>query len=210
MKLDLSSFFEYWTNLANENVLLTILIAILLPIIEALLPFLPLIVIVNYNIIMFNAIFVAPTSWILALVASTIGAIIGAAIVFYALKYSIGKWFRRKVESNEKVVNAMRWINKCSTPYLIIIMSNPYTPTSIINYSMALTGFETKKYLLIIVVSKIFEIALLGLLGVVFKVGDNLLSFVWITLTYVIIYLLVWLGRKFYYKRRKKDEQKDN
>lgn len=104
----------------------------------------------------------------------------------------------------------MEWINKVNTSYLIIIMSNPYTPTSIFNYAMALSGFATKKYLIIIVITKIIEISLLGLLGVVFKIGNSIMSFVWITLTYIVIYVLAWLGKKCYLKRRKKDEQKDN
>ncbi|MFA6611335.1 MAG: VTT domain-containing protein, partial [Bacilli bacterium] len=146
MKIDISSFFEYWTELANNNVFLTILIALLLPILEAILPFLPLVFIVNYNIVMFNAVFSFAGNWILALLVSALGAIIGAVLIFFLLKYSLGKWFRKKVEKNEKVVKAMEWINKVNTSYLIIIMSNPYTPTSIFNYAMALSGFATKKY----------------------------------------------------------------
>lgn len=210
MKIDISSFFEYWTELANNNVFLTILIALLLPILEAILPFLPLVFIVNYNIVMFNAVFSFAGNWILALLVSALGAIIGAVLIFFLLKYSLGKWFRKKVEKNEKVVKAMEWINKVNTSYLIIIMSNPYTPTSIFNYAMALSGFATKKYLIIIVITKIIEISLLGLLGVVFKIGNSVMSFVWITLTYIILYVLVWLGKKCYLKRRKKDEQKNN
>ena len=177
-----------------------------LPVIEAFLPFLPLVVIVNYNVAMFSAIFNFAGNWIPALLVSTLGAIIGATLVFFALKYSIGKWFRRKVEKNQKVVSAMEWINKVNTSYLILILSNPYAPTSIFNYAMALSGFATKKYLFIIVISRVIEISLLGLLGVVFQVGDSVMSFVWITLTYVIIYVLVWVCRKCYLKRRKQNE----
>lgn len=155
---------------------------------------------------MFNAIFSFAGNWILAILVSSLGAIIGASLVFFALKYSIGKWFRKKVEGNEKVVQAMQWINKVNTSYLILILSNPYAPTSIFNYAMAVLGFSTKKYLLVISITRIIEISLLGLLGVVFQVGDSIVSFVWITLTYIIVYMLIWLCRKCYLKRRKKDE----
>lgn len=107
MKIDISSFFEYWMELANNNVFLTILIALSLPILETILPFLPLVFIVNYNIVMFNAVFSFAGNWILALLVSALGAIIGAVLIFFLLKYSLGKWFRKKVEKMKKLLR--RW-----------------------------------------------------------------------------------------------------
>ena len=141
------------------------------------------------------------------MLVSSLGSIIGASIVFFALKYSVGKWFRKKVE-NEKVVQTIQRINKVNTSTLILLLSNPYTPTSIFNYAMAISGFQTKKYLLVISVSRIIELTLLGLLGIIFQVGDGIVSFVWITLTYIIVYMLIWLWRKCYLKRRKKMNKK--
>ena len=164
--------------------------------------------IVNYNLAMFNAVFPFAGSQGLALLVSSLGSIIGASIVFFALKYSVGKWFRKKVEKNEKVVQTIQRINKVNTSTLILLLSNPYTPTSIFNYAMAISGFQTKKYLLVISVSRIIELTLLGLLGIIFQVGDGIVSFVWITLTYIIVYMLIWLWRKCYLKRRKKMNKK--
>ena len=157
---------------------------------------------------MFNAVFPFAGSQGLALLVSSLGSIIGASIVFFALKYSVGKWFRKKVEKNEKVVQTIQRINKVNTSTLILLLSNPYTPTSIFNYAMAISGFQTKKYLLVISVSRIIELTLLGLLGIIFQVGDGIVSFVWITLTYIIVYMLIWLWRKCYLKRRKKMNKK--
>lgn len=157
---------------------------------------------------MFNAVFPFAGSQGLALLVSSLGSIIGASIVFFALKYSVGKWFRKKVEKNEKVVQTIQRINKVNTSTLILLLSNPYTPTSIFNYAMAISGFQTKKYLLVISVSRIIELTLLGLLRIIFQVGDGIVSFVWITLTYIIVYMLIWLWRKCYLKRRKKMNKK--
>lgn len=87
---------------------------------------------------------------------------------------------------------------------MILFLSNPYIPTSIFNYAMALTGYSVKKYLVIVLISRTICITLLGVLGIVFNVGDDLTAIVWVFVTYIVVYIIIWLIKKLFIIKKDK------
>lgn len=189
-------FFQYWEKFATDHTALVWLIAIFLPFLESVLPFLPLVLIISFNIGMLTPLLGPSLSPIIAIVLSAAGSFLGTYFVFLFIRGTFGKKIRIKIENNPKILSIIKWLENRSTFFVILVMSNPYTPASLFNYAMAITNIEIKKYLYITLVSRSICIFLLALLGMVFKVQNNILSIIWVILVYVIIYLLFYIISK--------------
>lgn len=189
-------YFDYLVEFANDNVIIIILVASLLPMLEAFVPALPLVAIVGVDIVLFCAIFPPVLGTMFGILTSIIGSFIGTMLVYLAIRHLFGKKIRQKVSNMPKVNGAVEWIENSSNLLLILILSNPYTPTSIFNYGMALVDFPFRRYLVIMAISRIVCVGLLGILGVIFDVGSDLKAFIWITVTYVAVFIFAWLLKK--------------
>ena len=188
VKLSEKGFFEYWRNLVNDNQALMVLIGILLPIIEAIFPPIPLIAIVSFNM--------ANLGVIQGSIITIIGSSIGTYLVFLILNMSVGKKIRKNIGSMPKVLAATKWLEKRSMAFYIIAMGNPYMPTAIFNYAFSLSNIDKKKYAYIVVISRIFLMSFIGFLAAVFNLKDNPLAIIWILLTYALLYIIVFAYRK--------------
>lgn len=185
-------FFQYWEKFAADYATLVWLIAIFLPFLESVLPFLPLVLIVSFNIRMLSPLLGPSLSPIIAIVLSAAGSFLGTYFVFLFIRGTFGRKLRIKIENNPKILSIIKWLENRSSFFVILVMSNPYTPASLFNYAMAITNIEIKRYLYITIISRTICIILLALLGIVFKVQNNFLSIIWVILVYVIIYLLFY------------------
>ena len=207
LTLNFESFLEVFEKFANDNLLLMILIAIVLPFLESFVPMLPLVGIISFNIISLSKALGSTCGTILALVLSFVGSIIGMFTVFLLIRDLIGRRFREKIKKKEKIEKAIVWIENRSNTFMILFLSNPYVPTSIFNYAMALTKYSVKKYLIITVVSRTICVLLLGILGMVFDIGNDIKSILWLTLTYVGIYAIIMIIKKVVIKKENEHEK---
>lgn len=207
LTLNFESFLEVFEKFANDNLLLMILIAIVLPFLESFVPMLPLVGIISFNIISLSKALGSTYGTILALVLSFVGSIIGMFTVFLLIRDLIGRRFREKIKKKEKIEKAIVWIENRSNTFMILFLSNPYVPTSIFNYAMALTKYSVKKYLIITVVSRTICVLLLGILGMVFDIGNDIKSILWLTLTYVGIYAIIMIIKKVVIKKENEHEK---
>ncbi len=210
LSFSFENFLEFFKNFANDNKILIILITIFLPFLEALVPMLPLIGIVGFNMASCGSVYGSTFGAIIGLILSIVGSALGMFFVFIVIRDLIGKRFRDKIKDKEKVLKAVEWIENRSNTFMILFLSNPYVPTSIFNYAMALTGYSTKKYLVIVIISRIICVSLLGALGLIFNVGDNPLAILWICLIYVAIYIIIWLIKKYIKIKKEKENEKNN
>lgn len=189
-------FFEYWKKFVTNHTTLVWLIVIFLPFMESVLPFLPLVLIVSFNIQMLTPLLGPSLSPVVAIVLSAVGSFLGTYFVFLFIRGAFGKKVRIKIENSPKILSIIKWLENRSNVFIILVMSNPYTPASLFNYAMAITNIEIKKYLYITLISRTICIFLLALLGIFFKVQNNFLSLLWVVLVYVIIYLLFFIISK--------------
>lgn len=214
MSVNFEKFIEFFKNFANDNVWLIIIVTIILPFIEAVIPMLPLIAIVSFSIASLGSVYGSFIGAILGILFSIIGSAIGMFTVFILIRDLIGNWFRRKTKDMVRINKAINWMENRSNTFMIMFLSNPYVPTSIFNYAMALTGYSVKKYLIIVLVSRTICILLLGILGVVFNVGEDLKAIIWVFLTYIIVYVIIWGVKKMLSKNKDKkmvnNERKEN
>ncbi len=125
--------------------------AIILPFIEALVPMLPLIAIISFSIASLGSIYGSVMGSVLGILLSILGSSIGMFSVLSWIRDLIGNWFREKLKTREKIVKAIEWMENRSNSFMILFLSNPYIPTSIFNYAMALTGYSEKKFFLILI-----------------------------------------------------------
>lgn len=202
--INFEKILEFFKEFTNENVILIIAMAIILPFIEALVPMLPLIAIISFSIASLGSIYGSVMGSVLGILLSILGSSIGMFSVFILIRDLIGNWFREKTKNKEKIVKAIEWMENRSNSFMILFLSNPYIPTSIFNYAMALTGYSVKKYLVIVLISRTICITLLGVLGIVFNVGDDLTAIVWVFVTYIVVYIIVWLIKKLFIIKKDK------
>lgn len=202
--INFEKILEFFKEFTNENVILIIAMAIILPFIEALVPMLPLIAIISFSIASLGSIYGSVMGSVLGILLSILGSSIGMFSIFILIRDLIGNWFREKTKNKEKIVKAIEWMENRSNSFMILFLSNPYIPTSIFNYAMALTGYSVKKYLVIVLISRTICITLLGVLGIVFNVGDDLTAIVWVFVTYIVVYIIVWLIKKLFIIKKDK------
>lgn len=144
-------------NIAAHYRTLGPLIGILLPFIEAFLPFLPLVVIVVANASSYGL-------WI-GFLLSWIGTVLGSYVVFLLvrrfgnhprLQFFIGK---------EKVQKLIKWVDMRGLSPLFILLCFPFTPSVLVNIVAGLSHIKKKYYLFVIMAGKFVMIASMSVLG---------------------------------------------
>ena len=75
---------------------------------------------------------------------------------------------KKKAENNEKLDKLMNKISKLSLSKLVIITALPFTPAFLINIAAGLSKMEEKKFMLGILISKLFVVYFWGFIGTTF------------------------------------------
>lgn len=182
-------FFDYWKNIIENNILFAIIIGIILSTLEAFFPVLPLIAIVAFNF--------ANLGVFQGGIVTIIGSTLGIYLVFLVINKSIGVKLRNSIEKRPKVLAASKWLENRSSIFIILVMGNPYMPTSIFNYAFSLTNINKRKYAYIVLASRICMVTVIGLLGAMFDIENDPLAILWIVLTYIAVYILIFIVNKF-------------
>jgi Uncharacterized conserved protein len=130
---------------------------LLMPIAEALIPALPLIVIVAANANIYGLWYGFLLSWI--------GATIGASIVFWVarkLGSKLGGRFRRRFPKSERFFD---WIEHKGFTPLFLLACFPFTPSALINIVAGLSKLQFQTFLLATLLGKsvmIFSISIVS------------------------------------------------
>ncbi len=144
-------------NIAAHYRTLGPLIGILLPFIEAFLPFLPLVVIVVANASSYGL-------WI-GFLLSWIGTVLGSYVVFLLVR-RFGKHPRLKFFiGKEKVQKLIKWVDMRGLSPLFILLCFPFTPSVLVNIVAGLSNIKKKYYLFVIMAGKFVMIASMSALG---------------------------------------------
>src|SRR5690625_649995 len=171
---------------------------ILLPFIEALLPFLPLMAIVLTNAAAYGLLKGFLYSWI--------GASLGAITVFLIIRHFREIRLLKWIHSNKQVQRVTGWIERRGFGPIFLLLCFPFSPSSVINFVAALSGVSFFQFLLAILLGKavmIFSIA---------YVGDSLTSFAENPVRTILVgvgIVLFWLLGKWIEKRMQKKDEED-
>ena len=138
------------------------LVGILLPIIEAFFPILPLVGFVIINIATFGFFFGYIYSWI--------GNCTGSFLLFLFIRKLGGKKFETKIQ-NSKYKGTLEKIKKKNLTVLFYLYCFPFTPSFLISGTAALANMDTRIFLLTMLPSKFVMILSLAF------IGENISSF---------------------------------
>ncbi len=190
----LSQFQEFVLN----NLWFAPLSAVLLPFLEALIPSLPLTILVSFNISVMASAYGGLTGTLLTVLLSTIGSLLGMVLIFFLIRLTLGPFFAKKVEANPYGRKFLNLVQGPNTFLVLILLSNPFLPSSILNYALSLTKIKFGKYLILTSVSRLIIMVFLVFLGSIFNIQDNPLNALWVLLVYFGLLGLWLLWRKYY------------
>lgn len=130
---------------------------ILLPLLEAFLPFLPLVVFVTANANAFGLWWEFLFSWI--------GATLGALIVFLLVRRYGETRFFRFLRKNRQVKRLTKWVDKHGFGPLFILLCFPFTPSALVNVVAGLSSISIAQYMLAVVTGKMVMIFTISFIG---------------------------------------------
>ncbi|MCM3322074.1 TVP38/TMEM64 family protein [Cytobacillus kochii] len=160
--MDLESI-RQWLTL--ENILALIeeyrsfgpLPGILLPLIEAFLPFLPLFLFVMANANAFGLWGGFLYSWI--------GSVAGALLVFFIIRKYGQARFLSVIKNHDKVKKLMAWVEKHGFAPLFLLLCFPFTPSAIVNIVAGLSRISIAQYALAVIAGKMVMIFTMSFVG---------------------------------------------
>ncbi|HDX9580170.1 TPA: TVP38/TMEM64 family protein [Bacillus pseudomycoides] len=162
------------------------LLGIGLPMLEALIPALPLIVFVMANAVAFGLWFGFLYSWI--------GSVLGALIVFSVIRRFGRSQFFSFVNKHPKVRKAMGWIERKGFAPIFVLFCFPFTPSALINVVAGLSRISRRQFVLALALGKLVMIFILS------YIGSDLTSFIHKPVKTIIvigiIFILWYVGKK--------------
>lgn len=195
--LSIASFQE----IAGEHRIIGTFIALLLPMLESFLPFLPLAAFVVANATAYGL-------W-LGFLLSWGGAVIGSYCVFLIIrKYGHNRFFGF-ITNRPSIQKLIRWVEMQGFTPLFILLCFPFTPSSVVNVVAGLSNLKKKSYLITIMSAKFVMILVISWIG---SDLQSLITKPWKTVLIIIAIILMWLGGKWVEKNnaRKMEEHLRN
>ncbi|MBL4952348.1 TVP38/TMEM64 family protein [Neobacillus sp. OS1-32] len=144
-------------NLIQEYRTLGPLPGILLPVLEAFFPFLPLFVFVMANANAFGL-------W-LGFLYSWLGACIGAVLVFSLVRQYGQKRLLAFLRRHPKVSKLMDWVERHGFGPLFLLLCFPFTPSAVVNIVAGLSKISRAQYILAVCIGKMVMIFTISYIG---------------------------------------------
>ncbi len=182
-----------------NNIWVAPFFAFLLPVLEAILPSLPLTAIVGFNLSVMSIAYGSSQGTILTILLSTLGSFSGMFLMFWIVRITLSKYFSKKVEDHKYGKMFLNIVHGENIWPILIIMSNPFLPSSIMNYTLSLTKIKTKRYIFLTLTSRLVIILFMVFLGSIFDIQAHPLNLLWVMLVYFAL-LGIWI---IYMKTRK-------
>lgn len=195
--LETQEFNEVIIALLNDYEKLGPLPGIMLPFIEAFLPFLPLVVFVIANGAAYGLLKGFFYSWI--------GSSLGSILVFLIIRRLGDKRVFRAIRKNKQVKKVTNWLERHGFGPLFLLLCFPFSPSSVINVVAGLSKISTQQFILAVLLGKsvmIFSIAYIG--SSIVEFAKNPVR----TIVVGIGILLFWMIGKYIEKRLQKMDAK--
>lgn len=152
----INTIVEYSTEVISNG---GILFGMLLIMIESFIPALPLSVFIALNTHTFGLLPGILISWI----STCIGCYISYLIFYYVSNNIIYKYLSKKVRN--KIDKAIDKFQSISLANLTVIITLPFTPAFLINILAGVSGMSKKKYIIALLIGKIFMVSFWGYIG---------------------------------------------
>lgn len=152
----INTIVEYSTEVISNG---GILFGMLLIMIESFIPVLPLSIFIALNTHTFGLLPGIVMSW----VSTCIGCYISYLIFYYVSNNIIYKYLSKKTRN--KIDKAVDKFQNISLANLTVIITLPFTPAFLINILAGVSGMSKKKYIVAVVIGKIFMVSFWGYIG---------------------------------------------
>ncbi|MGC4375316.1 TVP38/TMEM64 family protein [Fictibacillus sp. Mic-4] len=130
---------------------------VLLPMLESLIPVLPLVIFVAGNAAAYGFFLGSFYSWI--------GAVLGSVIVFFIVRKLGQKRFLHFITKHRKIEKALKWMERHGFGTLFLIFCFPFTPSALINVVAGLSQINSRTFLLALTLGKLVMIAIISFIG---------------------------------------------
>lgn len=179
-------FFDIYTfimNLIDSLGVYGPLLGCLFIVLESIIPPLPLFVFITINFVAFGN--------LLGFIISWLCTCIGCVLSYYLVKKIFRSLVVRKIKNMNLLTKCMNYVENLSLTQVIIILAIPFTPAFMINIAAGLCNMDFKKFLISILVSKIFLVYFWGFVGTsLLESLHNPSSLVTVLVMVVIAYIL--------------------
>ena len=194
-----NEFLDLASELLDKYENLGPLPGILLPFIEAFLPFLPLFAFVMANSAAYGLLKGFFYSWL--------GSSLGSIAVFYIIRKFGDKKLLVKIKTNRQVNQVTSWVERHGFGPLFLLLCFPFSPSSLINIVAGLSNVSKQQFILAVLLGKsvmIFSIAYIGTSILEFAKNPTK------TIVVTICILICWMFGKFLEKRFLKRSSNSN
>ena len=187
-----TDFLEFLEHMIENHFWLAPLIGVFLPFLEAIIPTLPLAIIVSFNLSILSTAFGETQGTILTIGLSTIGSFWGMLLIYFIIRLTLADFFIKRVKKYKYGDAFLHAVEGKSMWFVLALLSNPFLPSSILNYGLSLSKVNVKRYIFLTGVSRLIIMIFMVFLGSIFSLQDNPLNVLWMMLAYFAI-LGVWL-----------------
>lgn len=171
-------------NIASQYPWLAPILAFVLTFIEAMIPSLPLTVIIAFNVSMLSALHGAILGTVEAVLFSTLGSFTGMLLIYYLIRTYLRPRFEKRVVGHPFGERFMEIVHGKTTWIIFLFLSNPLLPSSIMNYTLSLTKVKPSRYLALTFFSRFIVVILLVFLGSLFNIQNYPENILWMLLFY--------------------------
>lgn len=189
--MDIAALKEWLTienimNIINQYRLLGPLPGILLPMLEAFLPFLPLVLFVMANASAFGL-------W-LGFLFSWTGACVGAILVFLFFRKYGQKRILHFLHKHPTVEKLMNWVELHGFGPLFLLLCFPFTPSAVVNIVAGLSKVSVAQYLLAVLTGKLVMIFTISFVG--YDIKALISQPIRTIIVTIVIFILWYVGKR--------------
>ena len=134
------------------------IVGFLLVMLESFIPILPLAVFVALNVNAYGMLIGLVVSWS----ATCLGCYL-SYLIFYYVANKVDKFLSKKTK--DKIDKTINRFSDISFPGLVVLVTLPFTPAFLINILSGLTKVQQEKFVIAILIGKVFSIAFWGYIG---------------------------------------------
>lgn len=184
-----NSFYNFIMNAIDNLGVYGPLLGCLFIVLESIIPPLPLFVFITINFVAFGKIGGFIISWVCT--------VLGCLLSYYLVKKFLRNWVIKKIKNINSLTKCMNYIENLSLTKITIILSFPFTPAFMMNIAAGLVNMDFKKFLISILISKIFLVYFWGVVGTgIVESFHNPRSMITVVIMIICAYILSLIMKK--------------
>ncbi|MFP7295736.1 TVP38/TMEM64 family protein [Neobacillus niacini] len=173
---------------------------VMLPMLEAFLPFLPLVLFVMANASAFGL-------W-LGFLYSWLGSCLGALILFLLIRKYGQKRVFSFLSKHPKVRKLMDWVDRHGFGPLFLLLCFPFTPSVVVNIVAALSKISIYQYMLAVAIGKMVMIFTMSFVG--YDLHSLITQPYRTAVVFLVIFILWYVGKRIEVRLNKSMENDHN